>query len=736
MTRASIAIAILLTATDSFALISDNIRESGASSIHSGYTKGRDTAHAYLDATPADRDTVPEISKTVPADTIDPKVRMLEEVTVKGDDRYITDEKTVYIPDKQSKKIASSGVTLLSAVGIPSITINPINNSVTTLAGKNVSFFIDYLPADDEQVKGIRPEDVSKIEILDYPSDIRFQGAEHVVNFIMVRYAFGGYTKLDGNQSFECNIGEYSVKSKLSYKKTSYDIGAGFNYLSNSHNALKQTSIYLFPQQTVESYLNTERSRMTSRQAYVTGRVVNNIGKAVISNTAGFSFNRVPKNYSLNSQTFNPMIFTASEIGTDDRHTNRSVNWKGSLYLGLSQTMSLMVDPSVSYSSNDMKSLYEYRLTGYRIDNTVDETAVGSSLKVALSKRFGQQTLTFAAEGGLSHNDYIYSGTSPASEKSRSYYGGGRIRAQLRFGAFILSGQAGVFANHTSFGNFSNSEPSVNAFVMANYKIDRRQQIGISSEMSYWGAGLANMNPNLLTTGVLDAIKGNPDLKMARYNSVSLQYLAFLSNIFNIGVFGSWSGLGNSIQTDYMPVTVNGREMMLRSFVNSGFFSSLMYGANLNVSLFNNSLKLTLLIGGSSARRHGVNHAKADYFLKQATCSYSFRNFHAHIFYQSKIHQLTHLEDVRTPMSYGLGLGYGNGNLNVGVTVTNFFNNSWKKGESWLVNPYYIESATNYGYGFHRNIRLSITYSFGYGKKIERGDEVDKTGGAESGVLL
>lgn len=59
------------------------------------------------------------------------------------------------------------------------------NDDITDLAGKSVDVFIDFLPATKEDLQGMRMQDVRKVEYYDFPSDPRFQGKAHVVNFVM-----------------------------------------------------------------------------------------------------------------------------------------------------------------------------------------------------------------------------------------------------------------------------------------------------------------------------------------------------------------------------------------------------------------------------------------------------------------------------------------------------------------------------------------------------------------------
>jgi len=119
-------------------------------------------------------------------------------------------------------------------MAIPQLSLS-IGDNVTTASGKPVDIFIDYLPASEQDLAGMRMTDVKKVEYYDYPDDPRFDGKAHVVNFVMQKYEYGGYVKALGWENTS-NTGQLSLFSKLQYKRMTFDIAAGYFYLSQKHN--------------------------------------------------------------------------------------------------------------------------------------------------------------------------------------------------------------------------------------------------------------------------------------------------------------------------------------------------------------------------------------------------------------------------------------------------------------------------------------------------------------------
>ena len=118
----------------------------------------------------------------------------LNEIVVEARNQRLGAEVSTYIPTSKQKNVSQSATDLLNRMAIPQLTVSP-NDNITDLSGKSVDVFIDFIPASKEDMEGMRMQDVKKVEYYDFPSDPRFQGKAHVVNFVMHKYEYGGYVK-------------------------------------------------------------------------------------------------------------------------------------------------------------------------------------------------------------------------------------------------------------------------------------------------------------------------------------------------------------------------------------------------------------------------------------------------------------------------------------------------------------------------------------------------------------
>ena len=79
--------------------------------------------------------------------------------------------------------------------------------------------------------------------------------------------------------------------------------------------------------------------------------------------------------------------------------------------------------------------------------------------------------------------------------------------------------------------------------------------------------------------------------------------------------------------------------------------------------------------------------------------------------------------------------GWSNADWNIRLSSYNFLNKGWKD-TTWKFNtPLYSETGISYSINYHPRINIAVTYTFGYGKKVQRGNEVGAQSVANSGIM-
>lgn len=249
------------------------------------------------------------MAQSATADSI--KAQELSEVVVEARNQRLGAEVSTYIPTSKQRNASQTAADLLNRMAIPQIKISA-NDEITDLAGKSVDVFIDFLPASKEDLEGMRMPDVKKVEYYDFPSDPRFQGKAHVVNFVMQKYEYGGYVKALGWENTR-NTGQLSLFSKLQYKRMTFDIATGYFYLSQKHTGEDIYETFRLPQSdgsinVFERHSIQGDGKRRKNLYWPTFKALYSSDKITIQNVIGASFDHSPSNNSFGFVEYLPAI--------------------------------------------------------------------------------------------------------------------------------------------------------------------------------------------------------------------------------------------------------------------------------------------------------------------------------------------------------------------------------------------------------------------------------------------
>lgn len=287
----------------------------------------------------------------------------LSEIVVKGASHRILSEGVSYAPSKDSKRLSVDATNLLENMGIPQLKV--INGNVSTVEGNSVTIFIDYIKASEAELKDMRPKDVLRVEVLDYPQDVRFGNCEHVVNFIMRKYDWGGYTsfRLNG-QLFNQEYVSGSIYQKFSYKKWMFDLSVGgqglwstrkedyiqenikdFVYEGSSYPEIVRTS------QTVMYKFNFDSEEAAFRATYRNE-------KMTVSHQLSFRRQSVPTETEESYIDFSPQLIPGSKATTNNTFLLNNVTLNGDYYFSMPQNNSIGINWFFEFQKHKFYSDY------------------------------------------------------------------------------------------------------------------------------------------------------------------------------------------------------------------------------------------------------------------------------------------------------------------------------------------------------------------------------------------
>ncbi len=664
--------------------------------------------------------------------------RQLDEVVVKANLNRTDAGGVYFIPSSKQKNTAQNGIDLLRRMAIPQIKVGLADDKVTTHTGETVAIYINYTKASAEELEGLRTSDVRKVEYYYSPSDQRFMGERNVVNIIVQPYVYGGYTKLSLGEKFFIGLSSTaSIYSKFTYKKLTYDIFVGSRNFYNQHISNEIENHYLLTNNDalwINRLQIPEHSRYAQNILPMSFRASYSKRGFQMKNTVAFTFQETPHNMAEGSLTFSPSIFPKKEYTSENSSRVRTLSYNGNFNFNLPNQYYLTITPKASYSHNNQN--YCYTSDESIISNIAKEDSYVASVMAMGRKIFADVHYLFIRGfGGYSNYKVDYSGTTVSSDRIKEAYGGASVQYGYytdRITADLLLGVRGD-CNTTN----TESETEVYPFANANFGWSPNQKHSLNISLSYSKEPMnANLkSPNILRENELMYYCGNPNLKYSPNFMANIGYNWIPNSWLQISPFTQLYGIFDRYVPIYNPY-MDGRAI-LRQYANDGNHYRTQIGVAVTANFLNGNLQLQLMPSQFLYKSTGYYDMNYNPFALSCSAIYYLGDFYFSGFYEMRNRTLwtnsgTIYKD-RSQLQFSAG--WSKSDLNVRIGISNPFRTSWVSATKEFATPIYKEYATSYGTTAHFNLNISITYTFGYGKKVSRNNEVSEQSGIGSAIL-
>ncbi len=683
--------------------------------------------------------TIAVMAQTEVPDSI--KTQGLDEVVVEAQMQRTSPTSTTFIPTVKQKNASQNAVDLLRQMAIPQIKISSVNEVVTDNAGGEVAIFINFLEASKEEMEGLRTPDVKKVEYLEFPTDPRFRGAQRVINIIVQEYAYGGYTKLTTNENFLVGFSSRNnIFSKFSYKKMTYDLYVGANNWNNHNIGNNVKGIYSLKDADGKDYQLTrtetlDGSHYKQNQYPLTFRATYSSEKIQIRNTVGFTHLSVPVYDQRGNLSYHPGSEQNYTFNRSNPNRNNSLAYQGSFFFSLPNQFSIDISPRFNYMHSNDYLTYSTSTTPEIVRNA-RENAYNYRVDAYLQKRIGQKhTAMLGVNGGDNINRLRYSGINSYNDRFHNAFVAGLLGYQLASREVRLYADAGVYWSQSDINGvvYTDTYP----FVHLNLRYSPNSKNAFSVFLQYANAtpGISQKSPDVLQDNEYMFVTGNPLLENSRNLMFNLGYTWMPNNTFGLNAFSNFNSFFNRQMLTYEPY--NNGMAIIKNYRNSGNFLNGELGFAANWKLLGGKLQLYASPKQSFYKSTGIYNKSYNPLTITAQATYYLNSFYFQAYYQSPGKQMfTSSPQIYKDRNFhSLTVGWANSDWNVRVMAANFFNKGWNSADIVTESPLYTEYRENIGTSSHFRINITATYTFGYGKKVQRGNEVGEQSGANSAII-
>lgn len=466
--------------------------------------------------------------------------------------------KSVYLISSAQKSIATSSLTLLSA--IPSLSVSEVNSSITTNMGQPVLILINGRTASSIELHSLQPKNVAKVEYYRIPP-ARYLNSNYasVINVITKQAIEGGnlYANLQNTPSDK--YGNHIIAGDYNRNRSQLYWYYYYSYRNYSDKQVNESREYTVANSSIRSNRLGEKSPFgynmhIANLSYVNSKDSSYLFSIKASPNITTSYSR-PRYQIVRQQNGN------MDKGTGQRNS-RTYEFSPSIDIYFSRMFSKnsellanivgsIFDGSSSYLLNEQRTDGSSLLSDF-MNSTNRKRSIISEL--VYTRSFSSFNLNVGAkdsEGLLDQtiNNTFGNGTYTLTTSER--YGYAELNGEIK--SFSFAGSAGITYNSfsQSEGRGAYSYYSFRPSLKISYRVNNRSMIRLSYSKFTTMPTLAELSNQSYFNDVALINTGNANLKPFDTHAIQLLYttpLSFISSEFQL----TYNYAKNPILTSYI----------------------------------------------------------------------------------------------------------------------------------------------------------------------------------------
>ena len=658
----------------------------------------------------------------------------LNELVVTAKRGWIEDDKIVYIPTKTEQKLSNSPETLIEAMHLPMLIVT--GGSITTISGEPVNIFINGNPANTTDLATFWPKQAKRVEFLRNPSDAKFRGAQNVVNFIMQEYEVGGVTKVEATgQIPNQEIG--SISSKLVYKNLQLGLRAFIdNDVRNrdySENFATYRNLYYNGNFYDKITLAQEKH---IKNKYLDDNVTLNanltLPKGRLEQALTWGWGKVNSS-SHGEGLWDPILFDSETQWSANSRRSNLISYTGGYFhkfnakwylSGVFSYAHAHVDNNSSFQTSDLP----------RVDNTAEESSNAFSINL---KPTWYVSKAITLQLNCANNTTLYKTNYGGSANELVRQTRNETNIELTFwwrpiNSITLTAYPAINILHSKISSDRITYVSPAGNVALFWTPSRKFSMYGFAYFERNNPPVSSTAPVTIRTSELLWTEGNPFLKpQESFNFyISPTYIPFdwFSMGGFVGIFKTYHPQGYSYES--APEQMEGLIVKTVSFPSSERYNA---EVNFNLSLFKRKLNISARPSFTHWFARSDGRKRVNDFRYHVSADYTLGNCRASLAYHSPSKGLfANGNSFRNKDNLDFTFTWGTGNLYLSIQCLNILRNKTYSISNTDSDAY---SEHNVQYTTGRTLRISASYTFGYGKKVDSNISIMEGTSIDSSIL-
>lgn len=660
----------------------------------------------------------------------------LKEVEVLGKRGWIDADGTMnFIPNRREKRLSNSPGSLIKSMNLPILRAS--GDDIVHVSGESVDIYINGVKGDAIDLSTFWPMEVKSVQYMENPSDSRFAGSTHVVNFITHQYMVGGVSSTDVSQHFP-NNGFYSTAAKLVYKKMTFGAMLHGAYMRDLNTSASGTTIYrdtYYDGAFHDEIKRSEESQLISRtdvmKYSLNARYTNKNFIATHSISLGWICD--PRSSSVSSDIWTDNLFGSgmSESWTSSRSLTPQIS--GNYHIRLTDKWHLPFSVAYIFTDNKASSGNRFGDTKEIFNNTREKI---NTLDLKIYPWLNISDRMYVQMNLISRWQWFstqYDGSVETKQNQKRV----SSTAGVTFGwrpvrSLRLSITPGLDMTQWSIGDIQEHTllPTLSAHLgwspSTKYSMSGSLMFGVKSPTA------CESNPVIVKNSALMWSSGNPYLKGRTDWDVYLFNTYLCGNGLSFGLGTGYTRIAREIVPEYETMSSEAGGLLLK-YINAGATDAVRVILSANWTIPNTGLSVSLTPRWDFNNTRDGHHKSFSKLSFDGNASYTFRSFCINVEYTGPYSNLdmAGMKESWSQDKFSIGATYGNGNLLVGVKVENVFHSrakEWTRFTSALFNTEQTCLATG------RRAVINLSYTFGFGKRVDHSIDISEPETIESSV--